>query len=75
MYDRVHRTKNLAGLEFSRPAKIFAFSHRLVDNAADSVCGLPLHLLGGMGVGVQREARTVVTQGVGEGLHIHTVLQ
>ena len=49
--------------------------HCLVDNVADGVRRLPLHLLGGVGVGVQREACAVVPQGVGEGFHIHTVLQ
>ena len=51
------------------------FSHRLINHAADGVRRLPLHPLGGVGVGVQGEARAVVTQGIGQGFHVHTVLQ
>ena len=50
------------------------FLHRLVDDAADCIRRLPPHPLCGVGVGVQREARTVVAQRVGEGFHIYTVL-
>ena len=50
-------------------------SHRLVDDVSDGVRRLPAHPLGGVGVGVQSEARAVVSQRVGEGLHVHTVLQ
>ena len=50
-------------------------SHHLIDGVPDSIRCLPAHLLGGMGVGVQREARRVVAQRVGEGLHIRTVLE
>ena len=50
-------------------------SHRLVDNIADGVRLLPFHPLSGVGVGVQREARTVMAQRVGEGLHVHIVLE
>lgn len=49
--------------------------HRLVNDTANSVCRLPLHPLGGVGVGIQREPRAVVAQGVREGFHIYTVLQ
>ena len=50
-------------------------SHRLVNDATDGIRRLPLHPLGGVGVGVQREARAVVAQRVGEGLHIHSILE
>ena len=50
-------------------------SHRLVDDVSDSIRCFPLHPLSGVGVGIQRGARAVVTQRVGEGLHIHTVLE
>ena len=75
MYDRIHRAKNLAGLKFSCPAKIFTFSHRLIYHTPDGLRRLPLHPLGSVGVGVQREPRAVVSQGVGEGLHINAMLQ
>ena len=54
---------------------LLVFLHRLVDHADDGVCRLPIHPLGGVGVGVQGEDRAVVVQGVGEGLRVHTVLQ
>ena len=44
-------------------------------DAANSIRRLPAHFLGGVGVGVQCEACTVVTQRIGEGLHVHTVLE
>ena len=50
-------------------------SHILVNHAADGVRRLPAHLLGGVGVGVQSEACRVVAQRVGEGLHIHAILE
>ena len=50
-------------------------SHRLVDNIPDGIRRFPLHPLGGMGIGVQRESRRVVAQRIGEGLHIHAVLE
>ena len=50
-------------------------SHHLIDDISDGIRCLPLHPLGGVSVGIQREARRVVTQRVGEGLHIHTVLE
>lgn len=49
--------------------------HRLINNTPDSIRRLPLHPLGGVGVGVQCEASAVVAQGVGEGFHVHTMLQ
>lgn len=49
--------------------------HRMVDHTADGVRRFPLHPLGGVGVGVQREPCAVVAQGVREGFHIYTVLQ
>lgn len=51
------------------------YLHCLIYHTADGVRRLPLHPLGRMGVGVQGEARAVVAQGVGQGLHIHAVLQ
>ena len=36
---------------------------------------LPHHLRRGMGVGTKGESRAVVSQGAGQGLHIHPVLQ
>ena len=59
----------------SCPFLLLIFLHGLVDYAADGVCRLPLHPLGGVGVGVQGEACTVVAQSVGEGFHVHAVLQ
>ena len=53
----------------------FACLHRLVDYIPDGVRRLPLHPLSGMGIGIQREARRVVAQCVGESLHIHAILQ
>ena len=49
--------------------------HCLVDNIPDGIRRLPLHPLGGVGVGIQREARRVVTQRIGEGLDVHSMLQ
>ena len=49
--------------------------HCLIYHAPDGVCRLPLHPLCGVGVGIQREPRAVVAQGVREGFHIYTVLQ
>ena len=46
---------------------LFLRLHRLVDHVPNGV-RLPLHPLGGVGVGVQREACAVVAQCVGEGL-------
>lgn len=51
------------------------YSHRPVNYVADGVCRFPLHPLSGVGVGVQRESRAVVAQGVGQGFHVHAVLQ
>lgn len=59
----------------SRPFLICWGLHRLVDDAADGVRRFPLHPLGGVGIGVQCEARAVVTQGIREGFHIYAVLQ
>ena len=50
-------------------------SHHLIDDVSDGIRCLPLYPLGGVGVGVQREARRVVAQRVGESFHIHAVLQ
>lgn len=50
-------------------------SHRLVNHTPDGIRRLPLHPLGGVGVGVQSEARAVVAQGIREGFHVHAVLQ
>ena len=58
---------------FHRPQLIHL--HCLINNATDSVCRLPLHPLGGVGVGVQRKSCAVVAQSVGESLHVHAVLQ
>ena len=49
--------------------------HRLIDHTANGVRRLPLHPLGGVGVGVQGKACTIVPQGIRESFHIHTVLQ
>lgn len=49
----------------------FFRSHCLINNVPNGVCRLPPHPLCGVGVGVQREARTVVAQRVGEGFHIY----
>lgn len=40
--------------------------------AADLLCRTSLHIVGDVRVGVQREARAVVAQHAGQGLHIHT---
>ena len=40
--------------------------------AADLLSRASLHIVGDMRVGVQREARTIVAQHAGQGLHIHT---
>ena len=47
----------------------------LDDNIPDDIRRHPAHPLGGVSIDIQREARAVVAQRVGEGLHIHTVLQ
>ena len=39
--------------------------------AADLLCRTSLHIVGDVRVGVQREARAVVAQHAGQGLHIH----
>lgn len=49
--------------------------HRLTDDCADGVCCVLLHLGGGVGVGVEREACGVVAQGSGEGFHVYAVLE
>ena len=59
----------------SRPFLICWGLHRLVDDAADGVRRLPLHPLGRVGVGVQGETCAVVAQSVGQGFHIHSILQ
>lgn len=72
-------TQNRAGAAegFLHPSCLFPSSclHRLVDDVADGFCCLPLHPLGRVGVGVQREACAVVSQSVGQGFHVYTVLQ
>ena len=50
-------------------------SHHLINDISDGIRRLPLHPLSGVGVGVQCKSRAVVTQRVGEGLHIHAVLK
>ena len=50
------------------------FLHRLGHEAAHPLGGILLHLPGDMGVGVQREARTVVAQDAGHCLGIHSLL-
>ena len=39
--------------------------------AADLLCRASLHIVGDVRIGVQSEARAVVTQHAGQGLHIH----
>ncbi len=53
----------------------FKKSHRLINDTPDGVRRLPLHPLGGVGIGVQCEACAVVTQRVGQGFHVHSMLQ
>lgn len=57
------------------PALFHLILHRLVNHTPDGIRCLPLHPLGSVGVGVQGETRAVVPQGVGEGFHVHAMLQ
>lgn len=66
---------NRAGQGNSHPALSLIVLHCLIDHTADGVRRLPLHPLGGVGVGVQGETCAVVAQGVGGGFHVHTMLQ
>ena len=59
----------------NRPFLIYWGLHRLVNHTADGIRRFPFHPLGGVGVGVQREPCAVVAQGVGQGFHVHAVLQ
>ena len=49
--------------------------HCLIYHAPDGVRRLPLHPLGGVGVGIQREPCAVVPQHTGHRLYIHPVEQ
>ena len=61
----------MSGLTLS----LFLESHRLVYDVPDGIRRFPLHPLGGVGIGIQCESRRVMTQGVGERLHVHAVLE
>lgn len=49
----------------------FRFGRGRFHEAADLLCRASLHIVGDMRVGVQSEARAVVPQHAGQGLHIH----
>ena len=49
----------------------FRFGRGRFHEAADLLRRTSLHIVGDMGVGVQGEARAVVAQHAGQGLHIH----
>ena len=49
--------------------------HLLADDPADGVGSVLLHLRRGVGVGIQREPRRVVTQGTGQRFHVHPAFQ
>ena len=50
-------------------------AHLLADDTADGVGSILFHLGRGVGVGVQREARRVVTQRAGQCLYVHSAFQ
>ena len=49
--------------------------HLLVDDPADGIRGVLLHLCRGVGIGVQGEPSRVVAQGTGQRFHIHPAFQ
>ena len=49
--------------------------HLLADDPADGVGGILFHLRRGVGVGVQREPRRIVTQRAGQRFHVHPAFQ
>ena len=49
--------------------------HLLVDDPADGIGGILLHLRRGMGVGVQGETRRVVAQRAGQRLYVYPTFQ
>ena len=56
------------------PSFSLALLHRLGYEAAHPLCGLPLHLPGDVGVGVQCEASAVVAQDAGYRFGVHSLL-
>ena len=51
------------------------FSYCLPYHIAHGIRCFSHHIRRGVGVGAEHEARTVMPQGAGQGLHIHAVLQ
>ncbi len=49
--------------------------HRLSNYIAHRIRCLPHHIRRGVGVGTEGEARAVMSQGTGQSLYIHPVLQ
>ena len=54
---------------------LFWWLHRLPYHISHRIRCLPHHVWCGVGVGAEGEARAVVSQGTGQGFHIHPVLQ
>ena len=50
-------------------------AHLLADDHADGIRGVLLHLGCGVGVGVQRESRRVMTQRAGQRFYVHSAFQ
>lgn len=69
--ERQHRT----GISSPGAAScLFWRLHRLPNHIPHGIRRLPHHVRCGMGVGAESEARAVMPQGAGQGLHIHPVL-
>lgn len=47
----------------------------MTNDASDIFRRFPHHIRRGVGIGAEGEARAVMSQGAGQGLHIHPVLQ
>ena len=54
---------------------LFWWLHRLSNYIAHRIRRLPHHIWRGVGIGAECEPCRVVTQGAGQGLHIHAILQ
>ena len=59
----------------SVPLRLFCGLHGLADDAADGIGGGTLHSFRGVGVGAEGKARIVVSQGTGQRLDVHAVLE
>ena len=54
---------------------LFWWLHRLSNYIAHRIRRFPHHIWRGVGIGAECEPCRVVTQGAGQGLHVHPILQ